>query len=85
MKMELGCGKSCTHNLQPIKLRGLFSRRALRNFMHSHLMVSMFALATLLPLPTLATQRQTSSASTVANKTEIIGYVFPRGRVLGPR
>jgi chitinase len=52
--------------------------------MHSHLMVSMFALATLLPLPTLSAQGQTSSASTVANRTEIIGYVFPRGRVLGP-
>jgi chitinase len=52
--------------------------------MHAHRMVSMFALATLLPLITLAAQRQTGSASTVANKTEIIAYVFPRGRVLRP-
>jgi chitinase len=47
-------------------------------------MVSMFALATLLPLTTLAAHRQAGSASTVANRLEIIAYVFPRDRVLGP-
>jgi len=46
-------------------------------------MVSMFALATLLPLTTLAAPRQAGSTSTVANKVEIIAYVFPRDRVLG--
>jgi chitinase len=52
--------------------------------MHAHLMVSMFALATLLPLTTLAAPRQAGSRSTVANKVEIIAYVFPRDRVLRP-
>ncbi len=52
--------------------------------MHAHLMVSMFALATLLPLTSLAAHRQARSASTVANRLEIIAYVFPRDRVLGP-
>jgi len=52
--------------------------------MHAHLIVSMFALATLLPLTTLAAHRQAGSSSTVANKAEIIAYVFPRDRVLGP-
>jgi hypothetical protein len=44
----------------------------------------MFALATLLPLTTLAAHRQAGSVSTVANRLEIIAYVFPRDRVLGP-
>jgi chitinase len=52
--------------------------------MHTHLMVSMFALATLLPLTTLAAHRQADSASAVVNRLEIIAYVFPRDRVLGP-
>ena len=51
--------------------------------MHAHRMVNMFALATLLPLTTLAAHRQAGSTSTVANKVEIIAYVFPRDRVLG--
>lgn len=46
--------------------------------MHAHLMVSMFTLATLLPLTTLAAHRQESSTSTVTNKVEIIAYVFPQ-------
>src|SRR5207302_10639963 len=50
--------------------------------MHAHFMVSTFAFVTLLPLATLAAQRQASSTSTVANKAEIIAYVFPRGRLL---
>jgi chitinase len=45
-------------------------------------MVSTFVFATFLPLTTLAAPKQVSSASTVANKLEIIAYVFPRGRVL---
>ncbi len=52
--------------------------------MHAHFMVSTFAFATLLPLTTFAAPRQAGSASTVANKLEIIAYVFPRDRVLGP-
>ena len=52
--------------------------------MHAHRMVSMFALATLLPLTTLAAHRQAGSPFTVANKVEIIAYVFPRDRVLRP-
>jgi chitinase len=52
--------------------------------MHAPRMVSMFALATLLPLTTLAAPRQAGSTSTVANKVEIIAYVFTRDRVLGP-
>ena len=52
--------------------------------MQAYLTVSMFALATLLPDPTLAASKQTNSASTIANKSEIIAYVFPRGRVLRP-
>ena len=52
--------------------------------MHAHRMVSMFALATLLPLTTFAAHRQSGSSSTVANKAEIIAYVFPRGRILRP-
>jgi len=52
--------------------------------MHAHRMVNMFALATLLPLTTLAAHRQAGSTSTVANKVEIIAYVFPRDRVLRP-
>ena len=52
--------------------------------MHAHLMVSMFTFATLLPLTTLAAPRSASSTPTVANKAEIIAYVFPRDRVLGP-
>jgi chitinase len=50
--------------------------------MHAHRMVIMFALATILPLTTLAAHGQSGSPSTVANKAEIIAYVFPRGRVL---
>src|SRR6266581_8066679 len=65
MKRELGCGKSCTHHLQPLNLRAAFRREHLRSFMHAHLMVSMFALATLLPLTSLAAHRQARSASTV--------------------
>jgi hypothetical protein len=52
--------------------------------MHAPRMVSMFALVTLLPLTTLAAPRQAGSNPTVANKVEIIAYVFPRDRVLGP-
>jgi chitinase len=52
--------------------------------MHAHLIVSTFAFATLLPLATLAAHGQAGSASTVANKLEIIAYVFPRDRVLRP-
>jgi chitinase len=52
--------------------------------MHAHLMVSTFAFAALLPLTTLAAHRQAGSPSTVANKVEIIAYVFPRDRVLRP-
>jgi chitinase len=52
--------------------------------MYAHLMVSTFAFATLLPLATLAAPRQASPAFTVPNKADIIAYVFPRGRVLGP-
>jgi chitinase len=44
----------------------------------------MFALATLLPLTTFAAHKQAGSTSTVANRLEIIAYVFPRDRVLGP-
>ena len=50
--------------------------------MFAHRMVSTFALAALLPLAALAAPRWASSTPTVANKTEIIAYVFPRGRVL---
>jgi chitinase len=42
------------------------------------------ALATILPLTALAAPRHAGSASTVPNKAEIIAYVFPRDRVLGP-
>jgi chitinase len=52
--------------------------------MHAHRMISMFALATLLPPTTLAAHGQSDSPSTVANKVEIIAYVFPRDRVLRP-
>jgi chitinase len=52
--------------------------------MHAHLMVNMFALATLLPLTILAAPRQAAFTSTVTNKVEIIAYVFPRDRVLRP-
>ena len=52
--------------------------------MFAHRMVSTLALAAFLPLVTLAVPRRSSSASTVGNKTEIIAYVFPRGRVLRP-
>jgi chitinase len=47
-------------------------------------MVSTFAFATLLPLATLAAHSQAGYASTVANRLEIIAYVFPRDRVLLP-
>jgi chitinase len=52
--------------------------------MIAHRTVSTLALAAFLPLFPLAAPRRSSSASTVGNKTEIIAYVFPRGRVLGP-
>ena len=52
--------------------------------MFAHRMVSTLALAAFLPLVTLAVPRRSSSASTVGNKTEIIAYVFPRGRAVRP-
>jgi chitinase len=52
--------------------------------MQAHLIVSTFAFAILLPLVTFAAPRPASSTPTVGNKAEIIAYVFPRGRILGP-
>jgi chitinase len=51
--------------------------------MYAHRMATTLALAVLLPLAAGAVYAQPDSASTVANKTEIIAYVFPRDRILG--
>jgi chitinase len=52
--------------------------------MHVHRMVGIFTLSALLPLAALASSRLSDAPSTVANRTEVIAYVFPRDRVLRP-